>query len=169
MEYSKTKETKAGKDGLLIMPRKGMKRMGITKADLGNLVHLDKEIEEIDDQIDKLTNKIYRSGNYTGDTIRDYSLDASGKIVVIRGYNHKRYEKQLKHIITAMDAAKEQYLEQLDKIAKNLNEIPEAEIRRIIRLKFVDHLGWKDVAAKIGPYATADSVRKRFERYLSDN
>lgn len=140
--------------------------MGITKADLDNLIHLDKEIDEIDEQIHKLTNKIYSKGNYVADTVTDYSEDARGKVIVIRGYNQKRYRKQLQGITDSMSKAKELYLDQLNKLTKDLSEIDDAEIRRIIRLRFVERLEWPDVAIKIGPYATEDSVRVKLDRYI---
>lgn len=140
--------------------------MGITKDDLDNLIHLEKEIDEIDDQIDKLTNKIYCKGNYIADTVRDYSEDARGKIIVIRGYDHKKHEKKMQALIDKMSKAKDHYLDELNQLQDGINGIEDSEIRRIIKLKFVEGLSWPNVAKRMGPYATEDSVRMRLDRYI---
>jgi len=44
--------------------------------------------------------------------------------------------------------------------------IDDSEARQIIEYKYIDCLKWDEVAAKISPYATADSVRMKAERYL---
>jgi len=140
--------------------------MGITRSDLDNLSQLDKEIDDIDRQIHNLKNKIYRTNNYVGDTVRDYSIEAKGKIVIIRGYNHKRYEKKMEDLIDQMAEAKVNYLDELAKLQDDIKGIDDSEIRRIIRLKFVEGLSWPNVAKRMGPYATEDSVRMKLDRYI---
>lgn len=46
-----------------------------------------------------------------------------------------------------------------------LNTVPQ----RIIRLSIFEKESWGEVAAKIGRKATADSVRKEYERFMENN
>lgn len=49
--------------------------------------------------------------------------------------------------------------------------IPTLPLRtqRIVRLRFVDGLSWRDVARKIDRRATADSIRIELQRFLEKN
>lgn len=49
-----------------------------------------------------------------------------------------------------------------------MNSAP-ARIQRIIKYKFFEGLSWEEVARRIGRKATADSVRKEWERFLKEN
>lgn len=42
-------------------------------------------------------------------------------------------------------------------------------MQRIIRLRFFEEMSWEDVARRMGRKATADSIRKEFERILKEN
>ena len=42
-------------------------------------------------------------------------------------------------------------------------------MQRIIRLRFFEEMSWEDVAKRMGRKATADSIRKEFERILKEN
>ena len=41
-----------------------------------------------------------------------------------------------------------------------------SRIQRIIRLHYFEKMSWKNTAAKLGPYDTAESVRQEFWRYV---
>ena len=49
-----------------------------------------------------------------------------------------------------------------------MNGLPK-RTQRIIRLRFFEEMSWEDVAKRIGRKATADSIRKEFERILKKN
>lgn len=49
-----------------------------------------------------------------------------------------------------------------------MNRIP-IRMQRIIRYRFFQELTWENTAKKIGRKATADSVRKEFERFFCEN
>jgi len=41
-----------------------------------------------------------------------------------------------------------------------------ARVQRIIRYKIFENLTWEEVAVKMGRKATAESVRKEYQRFL---
>lgn len=49
-----------------------------------------------------------------------------------------------------------------------MNTIP-MRMQRIIKWKIFDGLTWLEVACKLGPKATENSVKKEFERFLKNN
>ena len=48
-----------------------------------------------------------------------------------------------------------------------MNTIPQ-RMQRIIRYKIFDEMTWAEVAAKMGRKATADSVKKEFQRFVAE-
>jgi len=57
----------------------------------------------------------------------------------------------------------------VDKIKKQVDEwiltVP-VRMQRIIRMKYFEGLTWEEVALRMGRKATADSIRKEFERFF---
>ena len=55
-------------------------------------------------------------------------------------------------------------------IEKFICGIEESELRLIMEAKYIEGVRrWRDVAERISPYATADSVRMQVERFLKIN
>ena len=53
------------------------------------------------------------------------------------------------------------------KVEAWLNTIPQ-RMQRIIRMSIFEKESWSTVAARMGRKATADSIRKEFERFMSE-
>jgi hypothetical protein len=140
--------------------------MSITKADLENLYHLTGEIRDIENQLLRISRL---SENYVADTIRDYSQNAKGNIKVIRGYglSESTYRKQ-QQLYEKLRVNRKELIEKKMKIEEEVERIEDVMIRRIIRLRFYDHLSWETVAIAIGDTRSGDSVRMQFNRYLKD-
>lgn len=47
-----------------------------------------------------------------------------------------------------------------------IRKLPNVRVRCIMTLRYIDHLSWAEVAARIGGRETEDSVRKTASRYL---
>lgn len=142
--------------------------MKLSKKDLKNLYHMDKELDDIDRRIFELNEKIYSSSNIVSDTVKDYSYDAKGRVIAISGYDKKRFGKKMETLTTRLNRRKEAYLTQRDFVERCIDDIGDVEIRRIIGLRYIDRLSWENVAAGMGPYASADAVRLKLERYLEN-
>lgn len=55
------------------------------------------------------------------------------------------------------------------RITQFIEGIEDAEVRRIIYLRFVERKEWQEVADDVGGYSTEDSVRKKCNRYINKN
>ena len=53
-------------------------------------------------------------------------------------------------------------------LLKYIESIEDAQIRYIFKYRYINHYSWRKIAFKIGGGNTADSVRKRHERYLKN-
>lgn len=54
-------------------------------------------------------------------------------------------------------------------ISAFIRSIKDAEIRNIIRLRFIHGLSWKEVAGMMGKYKTTDGIKSKFYRYMNTN
>lgn len=54
-------------------------------------------------------------------------------------------------------------------IEKYIETLADSRIRRILRFRYIDDLGWVQVAYEMGENATEESVRKEHERFLKNN
>jgi hypothetical protein len=147
------------------MCREEMKRMPIKKADLENIYHLTGEIRDIENQLLKISrqsNKVF-----VGDTYRDYSTNAAGSIKIIQGFglsesDYKKQQGYYEKLRLKRISLIEKKMEMEDRIEK----IPDAIIRRIIRLRFYDRFSWESVAIAVDGTKSGTAMRMRLDRYL---
>jgi hypothetical protein len=147
------------------MRTKKVKRM-ITKSELESLYHITGEIRDIENQLLSISRV---SNTYVGDTIRDYSTNAKGSIQTIRGFgiNESTYKKQ-QSLYEKLRLKRNDLIEKKMKIEEELELIDDAVIRRIIRLKYFDRFSWESVAIAIDQTKSGEAMRKRLERFISD-
>lgn len=67
-----------------------------------------------------------------------------------------------------LEQRRQQAEEIKEEVESWMNRIP-IRMQRIIRYRFFQELTWENTAKKIGRKATADSVRKEFERFFCEN
>lgn len=67
-----------------------------------------------------------------------------------------------------LEQRRQQAEEIKEEVESWMNGIP-IRMQRIIRYRFFQGLTWENTAKKIGRKATADSVRKEFERFFCEN
>ena len=47
-----------------------------------------------------------------------------------------------------------------------LLSIPDADLRRVVALRYLKGMTWQEVASALGGYATVENVKKRVQRYM---
>lgn len=133
----------------------------MTKQDLENLYQLTGEIQDIERQLAKLQEKCKEKA---GDTVRDYR-SGQGIPITIYGYSEKCY-RQSEALIAKLAAKHKKMVEQKIKIEDELENINDATIRRIIRLRYFERMSWETVAIKIDRTKSGDAIRVYLTRYL---
>lgn len=134
--------------------------MKLTKRELENAFHIAGEINDIGRQIETLTQK----SNIVGDTVRDYRT-GTGIPISIFGYAEKDY-KRLQRLVGKLEQKKAKLLREKIRIEEELERIEEADIRRIIRLRYFDCLSWDAVAIAVDGTKSGDAMRKRLDKFL---
>ena len=134
--------------------------MKLTKRDLENAYHIAGEINDIERQIEALLQK----SGIVGDTVRDYRT-GTGIPIAIYGYAEKEY-RRLQRLVKKLEQKKKRLIEEKIRIEEELERIEEADIRRIIRLRYFDCLSWEAVAIAIDGTKSGDAMRKRLDKFL---
>lgn len=60
-------------------------------------------------------------------------------------------------------------LEMQTKVEEEISKLPTSRLRMIFEFRYIDNLSWQQIAWRIGNKATAESVRKEYNRYLEKN
>lgn len=141
----------------------------ITKKDLVQYIDIQEEIKELDNKIAKTKEEIKRIEN-DGVVIDIVSGGNGGnQHFKVEGFPHPIYTK--KKNLLYMQRSKQESLRIKLENAKNeieefITTIEDSQIRRIVNLRFIEKLSWRQVAVKIGGRNTEDSVRMIFNRFM---
>lgn len=131
----------------------------MTIEELNNFYHLNEEVKKLKDRIDELTE--LSATNYDNEIKGGEVSDTVSKYVI------KRMEllKVLNEIVEKRDA------EEI-KIRKFINEIEDAEMRRIFELRIMYKKTWFEIAKELSPkgrYMDASTFRKKFTRFIHNS
>lgn len=137
---------------------------------LEQYMNIKKEISDLELMI-KETNKKIRNceKNIVSDTVIGSRADLTIGTIKVTGIaqqeldklnemNHKRVEKMVifqKKLEKTM-VEMEDYIE----------SIPDSEVRRIIRFRYINNLSWNQVARRMGPGYMEDACRKKLNRFF---
>lgn len=125
-------------------------------------------VRETETELEKLRR---RQGEVVTDKVKGSSYDFPFGMVsyIVRGIPDdeleskalKRQEKLLNERKAVAEAIKEQ-------VEEWLNTVP-MRMQRIIKYKVFEGLTWQQVAVRMGRKATADSVKKEFQRFMAES
>lgn len=144
--------------------------MGIEKNILEQYKSIKEEIADLErrnkeDQreIKKLEKQIM-SDTVTGSR-EDLTIGPIMVKGVAEGLADKKREKIRERVLKQL-----RFSEKLKKMKKDIEDyiqtIPDSEVRRIARFRYLDDLEWKQVAVKMGKGYSGDSCRMKIERFL---
>jgi hypothetical protein len=139
------------------------------KNALSQYIDLVREIEEVEQRIQK-TEKDLRKIMEEGE-VTDMVKGGEGGIqhFTITGFPQRDYARMKgllstrKSILHSLRAESEQ---SVNDVLVFINGIEDAHIRRIVTMRYVDGLKWRQIAKNVGGGNTEDSVRKTVERFL---
>ncbi len=83
-----------------------------------------------------------------------------GTTFTVKDDSRLRYEEKL---LERQKARAEQIKLQVEEWMMTIS----SRMQRIVKYRYLEGLSWAEVATKLGKKASADSVRKEFERFLS--
>ena len=126
----------------------------MSEKELSQYFHLKKEIEDLEERIAKL-------GNGVGSIKITDMPKGSSKLSSIQ----ERIVELKEKWITARLTALEEYI----KIETYINSIEDTEIRMIARYRYLDLLGWEQIALKIGNGQDRTTISKKIRKFLDNS
>lgn len=81
------------------------------------------------------------------------------------GYHESKLERNVVRIQERKEHL-ERMIQQRNRLEQFIDNVPDAFIRYVLTLRFIENMSWKEVAYTAGAGNTEDSVKKRCCRYL---
>ena len=139
----------------------------MTKGDLGQLLDLRKEIQELDAKIEKMQGQ--RVGKVTDRvqaSMPDFPYVRITKTITgVDNQASRKRRRELAESEILLLKRRQQAVDAEQKISKYINSIEDSRIRRIISLKYEEGLSWGEVAVNMNCDRTYPE--KLLTRYLS--
>jgi len=138
----------------------------MTKKELSQLRHLNKEIEMLKQQIANLENQVEM------ETVSDVVSGSNPEWPYeqrrfhIEGLDIQGYEKRLRRLRRKLVWKLEELMDKREKLEEYINTIPDSELRMIFTLRYINGLSWQQIAAHLGFEGDGSTQRKKHDRYL---
>jgi hypothetical protein len=129
----------------------------LTHNELKQIIHLKSEIA-------MLMRRKHKSSQF----MSDYGYDHRGggrEVITIQGYNAPMHYEA----VELLESRAEELKSMVTAAEKYIAEVPDARIRVILTMRYLDGKPWHDVAKAIYKNMTADSVRKCAARWFEKN
>lgn len=146
--------------------------MAVSKEVLYQYADLQREVIEIKKKIGELEAQIeiMEKEGHAADSV----LGGAGgtQIFKVEGFPYPEYSRKKtllyarKAILTELEM---EVQEKLNEVETFIATVEDSHIRRIISLRFVEALSWRQVAKRMGKKYSSDVVRITFERFLKNN
>lgn len=144
----------------------------LTKDVLRQYVDLLREADEVRERISRTEKELQRiidEGEVT-DMVRGGEGGIQHFSITgfpIRDFSKKRtLLRNRKIMLLSLESEIE---ETLNDVYEFITQIPSSYDRRIVSLRIIDKMTWRQIAQALGGNNTEDSVRKYFERFLEKN
>lgn len=144
--------------------------MGIDKNVLEQYSSIKKEIADLERMIAESNRKIKKyEKQVVSDTVTGTRADGTTGPIKITGIAQQQIDKE-NEMNRKRTQKMKQFKKRLEKLVVEAEEyiqkIPDSEIRRLARLRYIEDLEWQQVAVRMGKGYSKDSCRMKMERFL---
>lgn len=149
----------------------------MTKQELSQLYHLNREIERQRGQLDELKMALEDVKNATTtDSVKGSQINFpyTQRQIKIEGLTdideHRVYKlrSEIADTVKLIELKQEQCIIEYNRLQRYICEIQESEIRQIMSLRYINGLSWPQVAKRIGEYDES-YPRRKHNRWLDRN
>jgi hypothetical protein len=128
----------------------------MTKQELSQCYWLNREIQQLQRELNELDGKEHKAINYSGMPHGSGISDDVARLATQRAELHKLISLKLEECMIART-----------RIERYINSIEESEMRMILRLRHINGLTWLQVALHIGKQ-DANYPWRKYEKFLAD-
>jgi len=149
----------------------------LTKGELSQLYHLNREIERDQHRINELRRTLEDVKNETAtDSVKGSMVNfpytqRSIKIEGLTDIDENKIYKlrsEIADTVKLIELKQEQSILEYNRLSRYICEIPDSEMRQIMSLRYINGLSWHQVARHIGEYDES-FPRQKHNRWLTKN
>jgi len=131
----------------------------LTKHELSQLYYLNREIVQLQRRLEEL------EGLATSCTQHITGMP------MVQGVSDKvaKYAVEIADLKGILDLNLKRCFYELNRLNRYIQSIDDAQMRMILSLRYINGLGWEQVAASISSCISGESIRKAHERFLTRN
>ncbi len=141
----------------------------INKEILSQYTSLREEIEEVTEKIYELERQIAKVEEEGSVKDKVIGGDGGNQSFNIEGFPYPEYTRKKTLLYTrktTLEILKDDILEKTNEVEQFIATINDSHIRRIIDMRVLKNMTWKNIAMRMGGGNSEDSVRKMYERFL---
>ena len=144
--------------------------MGIDKNVLEQYTSIKKEIADLERMIAESNSKIKKyEKQVVSDTVTGTRPDLTIGPIKITGIAQRQIDKENelnRNRIQKMKRFKKKLETMVSEVEEYIQKIPDSEIRRIARMRYIENLSWRRVAVHMGKGYTEDFCRQKMNNFL---
>lgn len=144
--------------------------MGIDKNVLEQYTSIKKEIADLERMIAQSNSKIKKfEKQVVSDTVTGTRPDLTIGPIKITGIAQQQIDRENelnRNRIQKMKRFKKKLEKLVAEVEEYIQKIPDSEVRRIARMRYIENLSWRRVAVHMGKGYTEDSCRIKMDRFL---
>ena len=144
--------------------------MGIDKNVLEQYTSIKKEIADLERMIAESNSKIKKfEKQVVSDTVTGTRPDLTIGPIKITGVAQQQIDRENelnRNRIQKMKRFKKKLEKLVAEVEEYIQKIPDSEVRRIARMRYIENLSWRRVAVHMGKGYTEDSCRIKMDRFL---
>lgn len=144
--------------------------MGIDKKVLEQYTSIKKEIADLERMIAESNSKIKKfEKQVVSDTVTGTRPDLTIGPIKITGIAQQQIDRENelnRNRIQKMKRFKKKLEKLVAEVEEYIQKIPDSEVRRIARMRYIENLSWRRVAVHMGKGYTEDSCRIKMDRFL---
>lgn len=135
-------------------------------AQYDDLLRETKEVEQRLDNVKAEIRRIEDEGEVTDMVAGGYGGIQHFTITGFPVPEYKRKKAILRHREIVLNGLKNEIEATINDVQVFINSIEDSHIRRIVSMRYIDGLTWRQIAMRIGGGNSEDAVRKTVERFL---
>ena len=135
-------------------------------AQYDDLLRETKEVEQRLDNVKAEIRRIEDEGEVTDMVAGGYGGIQHFTITGFPVPEYKRKKAILRHREIVLNGLKNEIEATINDVQVFINGIEDSHIRRIVSMRYIDGLTWRQIAVRIGGGNSEDAVRKTVERFL---
>ncbi|NLG89792.1 MAG: RNA polymerase subunit sigma-24 [Clostridiaceae bacterium] len=135
----------------------------MTREELGKLRSIQKEVELIKKELNTITEE-YVTDKVTGSMVEHPYILTHFKI---SGYDSEGYSSKVKRLERKLKRKLDELMDERARIEEYIESIDNATVRIILRLRYINGLGWNQIGNELG-YSERQCRRKYKEFFEKD-